>query len=65
MWLWMCGLRGVPSQQAGVFTLTLLLAVAAVGIGWLGEAATLQHGVALVAALVGVYLATRPDVASH
>jgi len=60
VWLWMRGLHGVPAQQAGVFTVMLPLAAAAVGIGWLGETATVQHGVALVLALVGVYLATRP-----
>jgi len=60
VWLWMRGLQGVPAQQAGVFTVMLPLAAAAVGIGWLGETATVQHGVALVLALIGVYLATRP-----
>jgi drug/metabolite transporter (DMT)-like permease len=48
-----------------VFTVMLPLAAAAVGIGWLGETATLQHGVALVLALAGVYLATRPSLHDH
>ncbi|MCZ8235517.1 MAG: DMT family transporter [Inhella sp.] len=65
VWLWMRGLQGVPAQQAGVFTVMLPLAAAAVGIGWLGETATLQHGVALVLALAGVYLATRPSLHDH
>jgi len=61
VWLWMRGLQGVPGSQAGVFAVMLPLAAAAVGIVVLGETATVQHALALVLALLGVYLATRPD----
>jgi drug/metabolite transporter (DMT)-like permease len=64
VWLWMRGLQGVPAQQAGVFAVLLPLAAAAVGILWLGETATVQHGLALVLALLGVWLATRPSLPS-
>ena len=63
VWLWMRGLQDVPSSQAGVFAVMLPLAAAAVGIAVLGETATVQHGLALVLALLGVYLATRPSTA--
>lgn len=62
VWLWMRGLQGVPGNQAGVFAVMLPLAAAAVGIVWLGETATVQHGLALMLALLGVYLATRPNL---
>ncbi len=61
VWLWMRGLQGVPAAQAGVFAVMLPLSSAAVGILWLDEQATALHAVALVLALVGVYLATRPS----
>lgn len=58
VWLWMKGLEGVPASRAGVFTVMLPLASAAVGIFWLGEQAGPLHGVALGLALLGVWLAT-------
>lgn len=58
VWLWMKGLEGVPASRAGVFTVMLPLASAAVGIFWLGEQAGALHGVALGLALLGVWLAT-------
>lgn len=60
VWLWMTGLKSVPAAQAGVFTVMLPLASAAVGVLALGE--TLR-GVQLLAfgiALLGVVLATLP-----
>lgn len=60
VWLWMTGLKTVPAAQAGVFTVMLPLASAAVGVLALGE--TLR-GVQLLAfgiALLGVVLATLP-----
>lgn len=58
VWLWMKGLEGVPASRAGVFTVMLPLASAAVGIFWLGEQAGALHAVALGLALLGVWLAT-------
>ncbi len=60
VWLWMTGLKTVPAAQAGVFTVMLPLASAAVGVLALGET---LHGVQLLAfgiALLGVVLATLP-----
>ena len=37
VWLWMQGLRHVPSSRAGVFTVLLPASAAAVGIVVLGE----------------------------
>ena len=60
VWLWMKGLAQVPAPQAGVFTVLLPLAAAAVGVLFLGEAAGAGHGVALALALLGLLLATWP-----
>jgi drug/metabolite transporter (DMT)-like permease len=60
VWLWMKVLRHVPAPQAGVFTVFLPLAAAAVGVLWLGESAGLAHAVALGLALAGLLLATWP-----
>lgn len=60
VWLWMRGLRDVPAARAGVFTVLLPLSAAAIGILFLGEAATPAHAVALLLALVGLLLATWP-----
>ena len=59
VWLWMKGLEGMSAGRAGVFTVMLPLASAAVGILWLGESAGALHGVALALALLGIWLATR------
>ena len=60
VWLWMRGLRHVPAQQAGVFTVMLPLSAAAVGVLFLGEPFVALHGLALVLALGGLLLATWP-----
>jgi drug/metabolite transporter (DMT)-like permease len=60
VWLWMTGLRQVPASQAGVFTVMLPLAAAAVGVGFLGEPVSAVQGAAFALALVGVVLATWP-----
>ena len=60
VWLWMKGLAQVPAPQAGVFTVLLPLAAAAVGVLFLGEAVGAGHGVALAMALLGLLLATWP-----
>ena len=61
VWLWMRGLVHVPASQAGVFTVMLPLAAAAVGVLFLGETFGSAHGVALALALAGLLLATWPE----
>ncbi|WP_370538733.1 DMT family transporter [Ideonella sp.] len=60
VWLWMAGLRHVPAQQAGVFSVMLPLAATAVGVLWLGESLGLAQALALGLALAGLLLATWP-----
>lgn len=60
VWLWMTGLRQVPAAQAGVFTVMLPLAAAAVGVGFLGETIRPAQAAAFALALAGVVLATWP-----
>jgi drug/metabolite transporter (DMT)-like permease len=60
VWLWMNGLRHVPAAQAGVFTVLLPLAAAAVGVLALGEAFSPAQLGAFGLALLGVVLATWP-----
>jgi drug/metabolite transporter (DMT)-like permease len=61
VWLWMRGLRHVPSSRAGVFTVMLPVAAALVGIVALGEAFGTAHVVAFGLALAGLLLATWPE----
>jgi drug/metabolite transporter (DMT)-like permease len=61
VWLWMKGLARVPAPQAGIFTVMLPLAAAAVGVLFLGEAVGVGHFVALALALLGLLLATWPS----
>lgn len=60
VWLWMMGLRHVPSSRAGVFTVLLPLSAALVGVLLLGEGFGAAHFAAFVLALVGLLLATWP-----
>lgn len=60
VWLWMTGLRQVPASQAGVFTVMLPVAAAAVGVLFLGERFTPAQAGAFALALAGVVLATWP-----
>jgi drug/metabolite transporter (DMT)-like permease len=65
VWLWMTGLKTVPAAQAGVFTVMLPIAAAAVGVLLLGER---MNGLQLAAfgiAIVGVILATLPGSAAE
>ena len=64
VWLWMQGLRHVPSSQAGVFTVMLPLSAALVGVTVLGEHFSAVHGVALAMALAGLLLAAWPERAA-
>jgi drug/metabolite transporter (DMT)-like permease len=61
VWLWMRGLRHVPSSQAGVFSVLLPVSAAAVGVWVLGEGFGAAHVAAFVLALLGLLLATWPD----
>ncbi|MDO8420388.1 MAG: DMT family transporter [Rubrivivax sp.] len=61
VWLWMQGLRHVPSSRAGVFTVMLPVAAALVGIAVLGEAFGAVHVLAFGLALAGLLLATWPE----
>jgi drug/metabolite transporter (DMT)-like permease len=61
VWLWMQGLRHMPSSRAGVFTVLLPVSAAAVGIWVLGESFGAAHVAAFVLALMGLLLATWPE----
>jgi drug/metabolite transporter (DMT)-like permease len=61
VWLWMTGLKTVPASQAGVFTVMLPIAAAAVGVLLLGERMSGLQIAAFGIALVGVILATLPE----
>ena len=61
VWLWMRGLRDVPSSRAGVFTVMLPVSAALVGVAVLGEAFNRWHLVAFALALAGLLLATWPQ----
>ena len=65
VWLWMQGLRHVPSSRAGVFTVMLPVSAALVGIVVLGEAFTRMHVLAFALALAGLLLATWPERAAR
>lgn len=55
-WLWMAGLKYIPANHAGVFTVALPITAAVVGVVGLGEAFTPLHAAALVLAGSGVVL---------
>ncbi len=61
VWLWMMGLRHVPSSRAGVFTVMLPVAAALTGVAVLGERFGTAHVAAFALALVGLLLATWPE----
>jgi len=61
VWLWMQGLRHVPSSQAGVFTVLLPVSAALVGVLVLGEQFGSAHVAAFMMALAGLLLATWPE----
>ena len=60
VWLWMTGLKTIPANQAGVFTVMLPVSAAAVGVLVLGESLNSTQIGAFAIALVGVVLATLP-----
>jgi len=61
VWLWMTGLKIIPSSQAGVFTVFLPVSAAVVGVFVLGERINTWQLIALCIALFGVVIATRPQ----
>jgi drug/metabolite transporter (DMT)-like permease len=61
VWLWMQGLRHVPSSRAGVFAVVLPVSAALVGVLVLHEPFGAAHGAAFVLALIGLLLATWPE----
>ena len=61
VWLWMQGLKRVPSSRAGVFMVLLPVGAALVGVVLLGESFGTAHVLALGLALVGLLLATWPE----
>ena len=61
VWLWMQGLRHVPSSRAGVFTVLLPVSAALVGVVVLGEGFGVAHVAAFALALLGLLLATWPE----
>jgi drug/metabolite transporter (DMT)-like permease len=64
VWLWMKGLRRVPAQRAGVFTVMLPISAALVGVLFLGESFGRGHVAAFVLALAGLLLAAWPGRAA-
>lgn len=61
VWLWMTGLKTVPAAKAGVFTVMLPIAAAAVGVLLLDEHMNLVQITAFAIAMLGVVLATLPE----
>ena len=61
VWLWMQGLRHVPSSRAGVFSVMLPVSAALIGIVALGESFGSVHVLAFVLAMAGLLLATWPE----
>ncbi len=61
VWLWMQGLRHVPSSRAGVFTVLLPVSAGLAGVLALGEAFGPAHAAAFALALLGLLLATWPE----
>ncbi len=61
VWLWMRGLRHVPSSRAGVFTVLLPVSAALVGVLALGERFGAAHVAAFGLAVAGLLLATWPE----
>ena len=58
VWLWMTGLKTIPANRAGVFTVMLPISAAAVGVLVLGERLNSTQVGAFAIALAGVVLAT-------
>ncbi|MGD9944892.1 MAG: DMT family transporter [Burkholderiaceae bacterium] len=59
-WLWLSGLKHVPAQHSGVFTVALPVASATVGVVWLGERFTAVEAMAFGCAALGIALVSWP-----
>ncbi len=55
-WFWLTGLRHVPANHSGVFTIAMPLAASAVAVAFLGERPGIAHAVALACAVAGILL---------
>jgi drug/metabolite transporter (DMT)-like permease len=56
VWMWVAGLKHVPANHAGVFTVALPLTATAIGVLLLGETFTPLHAAALACAASGIVL---------
>ncbi len=59
-WLWLSGLKYVPANQSGVFTIAMPLAACVVGVAWLGERLGAAHLFAFGLAVAGIGLIAWP-----
>ncbi len=64
-WLWLSGLKTVPANRAGVFTIALPISSATVGVLFLGERLGVAHLVAFVCAALGLILVTQDGFRIH
>ena len=55
-WLWLTGLKHVPANHAGVFSVALPLSSTAIAVGMLGETLTMGHMIAFACAVGGILL---------
>ena len=55
-WLWLSGLKFVPANHAGVFTVALPLSSTLIAVTVLGEALTTGHWIAFACAVAGILL---------
>lgn len=59
-WLWLSGLKRVPANHSGVFTVALPVASSLVGVVGLGERFSAAHAAAFALAALGIVLAAWP-----
>ncbi len=57
--LWLTGLKHVPANQSGVFTIALPMSATIVGLLFLGEIFTPVHALAFGCAIIGILLISR------
>jgi drug/metabolite transporter (DMT)-like permease len=61
VWLWMTGMRHVPANRAGVFTVMLPISAAAVGVLVMGEPINSWQVLGFAVSLLGLVAATWPS----
>jgi hypothetical protein len=61
VWLWMTGMRTIPAAQAGIFSVMLPVAAAAIGALFFKESFSGLQAAAFAVALMGLLLATLPS----